>query len=280
MRRSFTTMAALTAVAGLLLAGCGSDSSTDNASTSTAAGPSSHLVGSAPTSASGVEGTITVSAASSLTEAFTRIGEAFAAANPGAEATFNFGASSALSAQILDGAPADVYASADEANMALLTDADLIAAEPEVFARNELAIVTKPDNPEGISGLTDLADVGVVALCGEEVPCGKLAKQALDGAGVSIPESSVTRGHDAKATLTAVAEGDAVAGIVYVTDAEAAADSVEAVAIPAAQNVFAVYPIGVIAASESSDVAAAFMDYVLGDSGQAVLEQLGFLPPT
>ena len=280
MRRSFTAMAALTAVAGLLLAGCGSDSSTDTASTTTAAGLSSHLGGSAPTSASGVEGTVTVSAASSLTAAFTRIGESFAAANPGAEAAFNFGASSALSAQILDGAPADVYASADEANMTLLTDADLIAAGPEVFARNELAIVTKPDNPEGISGLTDLADVGVVALCGEEVPCGKLAKQALDGAGVSIPESSVTRGQDAKATLTAVAEGDAVAGIVYVTDAEAAADSVESVAIPADQNVFAVYPIGVIAASDNADVATAFMDYVLGDSGQAVLEQLGFLPPT
>jgi len=270
---------ALLVVAALLLAGCGNDSSNDSASSTMAASSSTSLRGSIPTSGSGLEGAITVSAAASLTGALTRIGDDFAAANPGAEATFNFSSSSTLSAQILDGAPADVFASADEANMTLLTDADLIADEPEIFARNELVIVTKPGNPEGITSLADLADVGVVALCGEEVPCGKYAKQALDGAGVSIPESNVTRGEDAKTTLTAVAEGDAVAGVVYVTDAASVADSVEAVTIPADQNVLAVYPIGMIAASDHPDVAAAFMQYVLGDAGQAVLEEFGFLPP-
>lgn len=279
MRRTSKIVPALLAVTGLLLAGCGNDSSNDSASSTTAAGSATSLGGSTPTSGLGLDGTITISAAASLTGAFTQIGDDFAAANPGTEATLNFSSSSTLSAQILDGAPADVYASADEKNMTLLTDATLIAGEPKIFARNELVIVTKPGNPEGITGLADLADVGVVALCGEEAPCGKYAKQALDGAGVSIPESNVTRGEDAKTTLTAVAEGDAVAGVVYVTDAASVADSVEAVTIPADQNVMAVYPIGIIAGSGNADVAEAFMQYVLSAAGKAVLEGLGFLPP-
>ena len=194
--------------------------------------------------------------------------------------TFNFDSSSALATQILEGAPADVFASADEANMAKLTDEGLIAGEPEVFARNELVIVTKPGNPEGIETLADLADAGVISLCGEEVPCGKYAEQALDdGRASTIPESSVTRGQNVGATLTAVTEGDAVAGIVYVTDAEAAGDAVEAVAIPADANVIATYPIGVLEASGNAELAEAFVAYVLGDEGQAVLKEYGFLPP-
>lgn len=254
----------LVVVTGVLAAGCGD---TGSANTSTAGDD-------------GPEGTITVSAATSLTKAFSDIGEDFSAANPGAEVTFSFDASSALATQIIEGAPADAFASADESNMTTLVDAGLVAGEPAVFARNELVIVTKPGNPEGIESLADLADAGVISLCGAEVPCGRYAAEALTKAGVSIDEADVTRGQNAGATLTAVSEGDAVAGIVYVTDAEGAGEAVEAVAIPEAENVVATYPIGVLGSSEAPEVATAFMDYVLGDEGQAALLEYGFLPPS
>jgi molybdate transport system substrate-binding protein len=259
------------AVAALFVAGCSSDdepsSSTTSAGTSETTAPVSDL-----------EGTLTVSAAASLTDAFTEIGDDFMADNPDVEATFNFDSSSTLVTQITEGAPADVVASADEANMGKLTGAGLIAGEPEVFARNELVIVTKPGNPEGVESLADLADVGVVSLCAPEVPCGKYADQILTTAGVSIPESSVTRGQNVTATLGAVTEGDAVAGIVYKSDVVRAGDAVEAVTIPAEQNVIAVYPIGVVKATADADAATAFMDHVLSPDGQDVLARHGFLP--
>ena len=262
MRTVASSLLVVLASIGSLGAGCGRDDA-------------------APTPASTLEGAITVSAATSLKAAFTEIGDDFTTANPDVEVRFTFGASSALATQIREGAPSDLFASADEANMAeLLTDEDLIAGEPEVFARNELVIITKPGNPAGITTLADLADAGVVALCGEEVPCGAYAAQALEASGVSIPESSVTRGQNVGATLTAVAEGDAVAGVVYVTDAEGAGETVDTVAIPAEHDVVATYPIGVLTAAPNGEVAEAFVAYVLGDEGRAVLEEHGFLPPS
>jgi molybdate transport system substrate-binding protein len=235
--------------------------------------------GSRSTTTVGLDGTVTVSAASSLTDAFGRIGDDFETANPGVDVVFDFDSSSTLSQQILDGAPADVFASADEANMTKLTDANEIAGEPEVLARNELVIITKPGNPTGITGLADLASAGVVALCGAEVPCGRFATQSLEKAGVTIPESSVTRGQNVRATLTAVSEGDAVAGIVYVTDAAAAGDTVSTVTIPADVNAVATYPIGVVVDSSDAELAEAFVAHVLGADGQAVMKEFGFLPP-
>jgi molybdate transport system substrate-binding protein len=229
-------------------------------------------------SSSELGGTITVSAAASLADAFTELGEDFEAANPGVGVELNFDSSSALADQLLEGARADVFASADEASMTRLSDEDLIAGEPQVFARNQLAIVTQPGNPEGVADLADLADVGVVALCGEDVPCGRYAAEVFDRADVSVPESNVTRGQNAQATLTAVSEGDAVAGIVYVTDAESAGDAVEAVTVPADANAVAVYPIGVLAASDQDPAVHPFVQLVVGDRGQAVLEEHGFLP--
>lgn len=281
MRTTLKLLFALLLASIMFVTGCGDDDTTTtdssadpaDSSTSTTAG------GSSTTAGSDLEGTITVSAATSLTDAFTEIADDFTAANPDVEVTFNFESSTTLSTQILEGAPADVYASADEANMALLTAGDLVSHGPEVFTRNELVIVTKPGNPEGISTVADLADAGVISLCGEDVPCGKYAQEVLDNAGVTIPESSVTRGQNVGATLTAVAEGDAVAGIVYVTDAASAGDAVEAISIPADINAIAVYPIGVIETSENSTVAEAFMSYVLGEEGQAILADHGFLPP-
>lgn len=271
MTTSLRTLALLLAGLATLLVGCGSDAD------GPADSPSSTAAGSS--TAPDLDGEITVSAAASLTEAYTQIGKDFEAAHPGTEVTFNFDSSGTLARQILDGAPVDVFASADEATMAELTDADLVAGEPTVFARNQLAIVTKPGNPLGIAGLADLADAGVVALCAETVPCGGFAAQVLADAGVSIPASRVTRGQNVKATLTAVTEGDAVAGIVYATDAEAAGDAVGTVAIPEDQNALAAYPVGVLAGAAEPEVARAFARYVTGDDAQRVLKELGFLPP-
>lgn len=273
MKRSLKLLLALVAVTTLFVAGCGTDSNDATSGTTTTA-----AAGAGTTAAPALTGTITVSAASSLTEAFTQIGEDFDADNPGTGVDLNFDSSSTLSKQIIDGAPADVFASADVINMTKLTDADRIAGEPRAFAENVLVIVTKPGNPAGITGLADLVDVGVVSLCGAEVPCGKFAQQALDTAGIAIPESSITRGQNVKATLTAVTQGDAVAGIVYATDALSAGSAVDTVAIPTAENVVATYPIGVVAGSGNVEVAQAFMDHVLGPDGQAVLKQFGFLP--
>lgn len=274
MKRMLMLVLVLPALSGLLLVGCGDDDSTETQSGSGTAG--------APSAAplSGLEGSITVSGAKSLADAFDRIGEDFRAANPGVEVIFTFDSSTTLATQILDGAPADVFASASSADMTRLTDAGLIAGKPVVFARNTLIIITKPGNPERIGSLADLADAGVISLCGEGVPCGRYAKEALDAADVVIPESSVTRGQNAGATLTAVAEGDAIAGIVYVTDALGAGDSIESVELPDGENVIAGYPIGVREASTNSAVAKAFVAYVLSDEGQATLAAFGFLGPT
>lgn len=267
MRRLLTLLAVL----ALLVAACGSDGGSDGT-----AGPISEVpTGDGPALA----GEITVSAAASLTESFTEIGAQFEDEHPGTTITFTFDSSGTLSDQILSGAPVDVFASADEANMEKLTDEGLIADEPTEFATNELVIVTKPGNPEGITGLDDLVDVGVVSLCSEDAPCGRFAAEILDGADVEIPEGSVTRGQNVRATLTAVSEGDAVAGIVYVTDAQSAADAVDTVEIPADQNEVAVYPIGVVDDAGNTDLAEAFLAYVASDEGQAVLEEYGFLPP-
>lgn len=273
MGKHLKLLIGLMAVSVLFVASCGDDDVNDAGSSTTSTAAAS------ATSPPKLEGSITVSAATSLKAAFTEIGDGFEKANPGVDVTFNFDASSALATQILEGAPADVFASADETNMAKLTAAKLVSGEPEVFARNELVIVTKPGNPESIATLADLADAGVISLCGAEVPCGKYAKEALDKAGVTIDESKVTRGQNVGATLTAVAQGDAVAGVVYTTDATSAGDTVEAVKIPAEANVIATYPAGTLASSGNATVAKAFVAYVLGADGQAVLSKLGFLPP-
>ncbi len=251
-RRRISPLLAL----GLLLAGCGDDNPK-------------------PAATDPITGGVTVFAATSLGGAFTDLSKKFEAAHAGVTVTFNFAASSALSQQVLDGARADVFASADQAHVTKL--GDLVRA-PAVFAQNRLVIVTKRGNRAKVASLADLAGAGVVSLCGLEVPCGKYAAEALAKAGVSIPESKVTRGQNVAATLTAVTEGDAVAGIVYVTDARAAAANVTTIAIPDAANVVAAYPIAVLRAAPNNAAARAFVAYVRSRAGQRVLQGYGFLP--
>jgi molybdate transport system substrate-binding protein len=232
--------------------------------------------GSAPAKAKPT-GEITVSAASSLTEAFTAIGARFEKTYKGTEVTFNFDASSALVLQIQSGAPVDVFASADEANMQELVDGQQVTAKPVDFARNQLEIGVKPGNPQQVEGLADLADVGIVSLCAPEVPCGRYADAALASAGVTIPPEQITRGQNAKATLTAVSAGDADATIVYVTDVEAAGSAVDGVKIPPPVNQIAVYPIAPLAEAANPKTAKAFARYVASPAGQKILKNHGFL---
>jgi molybdate transport system substrate-binding protein len=224
-------------------------------------------------------GAITVSAAASLTEAFTQIGQQFEKKYKGTDVTFNFDASSALVLQIQQGAPVDVFASADEANMDQLVTGGQVTAKPGVFAGNELEIATKPGNPGKIKSLADLPDAGVVALCAVEVPCGKYADASLAAAGVTLAPDKVTRGLNAKATLTAVSAGDADAGIVYVTDVKAAGSSVAGVAIPDDENQIAIYPIAPLKDAANASTAKAFAKYVSSSAGQKVLKKYGFLAP-
>jgi molybdate transport system substrate-binding protein len=226
-----------------------------------------------------LSGTITVSAAASLTDAFAKLAADFERANPGTTITTNFAASSALVTQIQGGAPADVFASADGTNMQKVVSGGEVTAEPTVFAANELTIVVRKANPKHVKSLADLADVGTVALCAEAVPCGRYASQALSQAGVTIPPGKVTRGADVKATLSAVSTGDADAAIVYTTDARAAGSSVGIVRIPAWLNVYAVYPIAPIAASPNLPLAGAFVRYTVSPAGRKTLQSFGFLPP-
>jgi molybdate transport system substrate-binding protein len=265
MKRPVRLASVLVVAALLFVGGCGSDNK-DASSSTTTTKPASTLTGH-----------LTVSAAASLTEAFGQIDKDFTAANPGVTVTPTFDSSGTLSQQILSGAPVDVFASADEANMTKLTDKGL-AESPEVFAKNKLIIVTKPGNPKHVKSLSDLATVGVVSLCSLDAPCGRYADQILKQANVTIPADKVTRGQNVKATLTAVTQGDADAGIVYVTDAKAAGSQVDTVTIPDDQNAIASYPIAMLKASKSTDAAKAYVAYVTGDQGQATLQTFGFLP--
>jgi molybdate transport system substrate-binding protein len=221
---------------------------------------------------------VTVLAAASLTEAFTEIGIAFEAAYPTTKVTFSFAASSELVAQILEGAPADVFASADETNMARLTEAGAAAGDPVVFARNRLEIIVEPDNPLAVTGLADLArDDVTLILCAETVPCGEYARQALDAAGVTVTPASFE--DKVKGVVSKVILGEADAGIVYQTDVLAAGSDAAGIEIPDDANVIAVYPIAATADAANPAGAAAFVDFVVGGEGQAILMRYGFLAP-
>jgi molybdate transport system substrate-binding protein len=225
-----------------------------------------------------LSGSITVSAAASLTEVFTQMGKDFQKLHKGTTITFNFAASSALAQQIQGGAPADVFASADGANMQKVVTSGQVTATPQDFTANLLTIVVKKGNPNNVKTLADLANLNTIALCAPAVPCGKYATQMLTQDGITIPQSKITLGADVKSTLTAVSNGDADAGIVYVTDAKSAGGTVAQVKIPGSLNVLAIYPIAPIANSQNASLANAWVSYVLSPVGQKTLLKFGFLP--
>lgn len=246
--------AALTLV--LPLAACGSDSDSDSGQTTT----------------------LTVYAAASLTSTFEEIGKEFEAEHDGVKVEFSFGGSSDLVTQIQEGASADVFASADTANMDKLADDDLTGADPEDFATNTLEIATPPDNPAGVGSFQDLAKEGLqLVVCAPEVPCGAATQKMADGLGVTLEpvseEQSVTD------VLAKVTSGEADAGVVYVTDVTAAGDAVAGVAFPESATVVNTYPIAPVEGTDDSDLAGEFVDFVLGDTGQGILADAGFGQP-
>jgi molybdate transport system substrate-binding protein len=224
-----------------------------------------------------MSGTLTVFAAASLKKPFTQIGTQFEKAHPGTTVTFSFAGSSDLVAQIQQGAPADVFASADEANMQKLTDDDLTGSDPVAFASNTLEIAVPPGNPAGIKTFQDLAGSGVkLVVCAPEVPCGAATQKAAEAAGVTLKpvseEQSVTD------VLGKVTSGEADAGVVYVTDVKAAGDKVEGIEFPEAASAVNVYPIATVKGSDEADLAQQFVDLVTGDQGQRVLKDFAFAP--
>lgn len=224
---------------------------------------------------------LTVSAAASLTEAFTDIGSAFERDHPGVTVTFSFGPSDGLATQINEGAPVDVFASASPTWMnAVQVEGPGVSGRAD-FARNRLAIIVPADNPAGIKGIGDLAadDVQLV-IAAEGVPAGDYAREMLANAGISERATAnvVSYTEDVGAVITPVASGDADAGIVYVTDlTEDVMDQLTMIEIPDEINVIATYPIAVVTGTEEADLAQRFVDYVLAD-GQQTLAEHGFLP--
>lgn len=225
---------------------------------------------------------ITVLAASSLTEVFDRLARTFEAQHPGVNVTLSFAASSSLARQVVEGAPADVLATADHIAFNSVTAAGLVVRR-QVFAVNRLAIAVAQGNPEGIRGLSDLARPGLVlVLCAVEVPCGRLSARVLRSAGVETRPASLEP--DVKAVLSRVALGEADAGIVYATDlleGSSVAGRVDEVVIPSEQNISSTYPAGVLRGSDPDRQAAAgaFVDLLTSADGRRILADHGFGVP-
>jgi molybdate transport system substrate-binding protein len=229
-------------------------------------------------SGGGDDTTLTVYAAASLTATFDQIGKEFEKQHDGVKVEFSYGGSSDLVAQIQEGAPADVFASADTANMDKLTADGLQATDPVNFASNTLEIAVPPDNPAGIKTFADLARPGVnVVVCAPEVPCGAATVKAEDATGVDLKpvseEQSVTD------VLAKVTSGEADAGLVYVTDIKAAGDAVQGITFPESGGIVNTYPIVALKDSDHGDLAQEFVDLVTSDTGQSILQDAGFAKP-
>jgi molybdate transport system substrate-binding protein len=226
----------------------------------------------------GPSGSVLVFAAASLTDAFADIEAAFEAAEPGVDVVVNLAGSSSLREQILEGAPADVFASANQANMDAVVDAGMASGEPRVFAVNSLQIAVPAGNPAGVTGLADLARPDLlVGLCAEGVPCGDFGRRALAAAGVTPAPD--TEEPDVRALLTKIEAGELDAGIVYVTDVRSASGGVEGIDIPDDVNVAADYPIVALAEAPNPEGAEAFVHFVLSGAGRSLLDQRGFSSP-
>lgn len=233
------------------------------------------------TGGSGGQTELTVSGASSLTDAFGRIGTAFESEHPGVEVTFNFGPSDGLATQINDGAPVDVFASASPSWMDSVQEQGPGVSDRADFAKNRLTIIVPKDNPAGIEDISDLAEDGVeLVIAAEGVPAGDYAREIFENAGISkaVMANVVSNAEDVRSVVTSVASGEADAGIVYVTDVTPdVADQVRKIEIPDDLNVIATYPIAVVDDTQEADLAKSFVDYVLGP-GQQTLAEYGFLP--
>jgi molybdate transport system substrate-binding protein len=263
-------VAPLVVLFALVAAACGS-SSKNSAGTS---GPTSTAA-----AASKLTGPLNVFAAASLTEAFNDEKAALKTQDPNLNLDYNFAGSQALVTQIMQGAGADVFASADTKNMDKLVKAGLVES-PETFAHNKLEIAVAPGNPKHITSLADLEKPGVTLVLEDpSVPAGNYARQAFTKAGLPAPKPASNE-LDVKSTLEKLTSGEADAVIVYVSDVKSAGNKVQGVPIPDNQNVTATYPIAVLKASKNQAAAEAFINEIVSGGGQQALQARGFLPPS
>ncbi len=220
---------------------------------------------------------LVVSAASSLTDVFTEIESQFELSHPGVDVILNTGGSSLLREQILGGAPVDVFASASAKVMDAVAEAGLIRGEPEIFALNKLEIGVPLGNPGGVEGLEDFSrDTLLIGLCAPGVPCGDLARDALESAGVAPAVDSEEP--NVRALLLKLESGELDAGLVYRTDLLASA-LVQGLAIPDEFNVSTNYVIGVLAGGSQEEMATEFVSFVMSGTGRAIFTDHGFGVP-
>jgi molybdate transport system substrate-binding protein len=265
MTRSITRSAlvAVVATAALLLAGC-STAASGTPTPSKTADP--------------LKGTVTVLAAASLTEVYGQLATQFEKLHPNVTVTLSFGGSSALATQIVQGAPADLFATANEATMKTVTDANLTAETPVVYATNVLTLIVPPSNPAKVTTIADLANPAVkVALCDKTVPCGSAAIALLAAEKLNV--TPVTLEQDVKSVLTKVELDEVDAGLVYVTDAATAGSKVKQIPVADAANIVNRYPIALLKNSTNPAAATAFEKYILSSTGLEALKKAGFGTP-
>jgi len=267
VRRFLPTVAAL----ALALSACSSSSSTKASTSPTTAAATS-------TTAAPITGSLDVFAAASLTGAFNSAKTTLVAANPGLTLTYNFAGSNTLVTQIMQGAPADVFASADTKNMQKLVSAGMVNP-PVIFAKNKLEIAVAPGNPKNITSLADLAKPGVtVVLEAPGVPVGDYTRQVLAAQGITVTPKSLET--DVKSAVAKVTSGEADATVVYVTDVAAAGSKVTGVPVADSLQPTIEYPIAVVKATKNPTAAQAFVDSAVSGTVQQALLAAGFLPPS
>jgi molybdate transport system substrate-binding protein len=263
-----TTLAlAATAASVTLLAGCGGSST-----------PAGQASSSAPAGSSASGQTLTVFAAASLKATFTTIGQQFETAHPGTKVTFSFAGSSDLVTQLQQGAPADVFASADTNNMTKVVTDKLVAGSPVNFATNTLEIAVPPDNPAKVTSFADLSKPGVkLVVCAPQVPCGAAAEKIETATNTTL--KPVSEENAVTDVLGKVESGEADAGLVYVTDVKGAGDKVKGIPFDESKEAVNTYPIAALTASKNAELAGQFVQLVTGTEGQQVLSAAGFAKP-
>ena len=255
----------------LVFVACSSSAKASTAQPTTTAGAQT------TTTAAALSGSLNVFAAASLTAAFNAAKSTFASADPGLSLTLNFAGSNTLVTQIQQGAPVDVFASADQANMTKLVTAGLVDT-PVTFAKNKLEIAVAPGNPKQITSLQDLAKPGrTVVLEAVGVPAGDYTRQVEQQLGITITPKSLAL--DVKTAITSVTSGEADATVVYVTDVAAAGSQVAGVTIPDNLQPAITYPIAVVKATHNQAAAASFVQSAVSGDVQKALIAQGFIAP-
>ena len=267
--KRFSGIAVVAAFSLITLSSCSGGSESASSSSSTAS--------SAAATASATPVELNVFAAASLNKAFPEIADTvLKESDPNIKVTFNLQGSSTLVDQMKEGAPADVFASADQKNMTKASDAKLVDA-PKPFASNVLTLIVPKGNPGKITGLDSSLDGKKLVVCAQGVPCGNATKQLAEKLGVTLnPVSEEQKVTDVRAK---VESGEADAGLVYATDAKAAGDKVETIEVARANEVVNSYPIALTVSTKNKEAAQKFIDAVLSDKGQAVLKKYGFSGP-